>query len=62
MFKTKDKTQPSIDPDITYNLSQPAQLRVNFKNEKFSYKAYVKESMEREENKKVVSCFDLTLE
>lgn len=62
MFKNKDKTEHSIDPDITYKLIQPAQLRVDYKNEKFSYKAYVKESMQREENKKVVSFFDLTLE
>lgn len=62
MFKTKDKTQPSIDPDITYKLIQPAQVRVDYKNERFSYKNYVKESMQREENKKIVSFFDLTLE
>jgi hypothetical protein len=60
MQKGKDNTGMSGAPEIAYRLLQPSQLRMEIKNEKFNYKKYILESIEKEEKIQPVSFIDLS--
>jgi hypothetical protein len=62
MFKEKGQNSSGLSgaPEVGYRVVQPAQLRVEYKNDQFNYKKYVLDSIEREEKKKKVTVVDLT--
>jgi hypothetical protein len=62
MLKEKKghETGMSGASEVEYKLIQPAQVRVEFNHDKFDYRKYLRESLEKEEKKKMVAFFDLT--
>lgn len=62
MFKDRKQNQSGLSgaPEVGYRVVQPSQLKVELKHERFDYKRYLLDSIERDEKKKRVSVVDLT--
>lgn len=50
----------AAEADVGYKLLQPAQVRLELKLERFNYRQYVQDSLDKEEKKKIVGFCDLT--
>lgn len=56
MLKSKGKETV----DVGYKLLQPAQVRVELKHDRFNYRKYVQETLEKDDKKQMISFCDLT--